>query len=154
MSEREAAERAAVVAEALTWIGTPYHSAADVKGAGVDCVFLVLRAFIDTGIIPPFDPRPFPEQWHVHQAEERYLKGISERAHEVPGPPERTPLPADVILFKFGKCFAHGAIVVEWPNIIHIRRPLTVTVQDCVGVAILNRLEKKYFSVWPRPRML
>lgn len=30
-------QRAAVVAEARSWIGTPYHNCADVKGAGVDC---------------------------------------------------------------------------------------------------------------------
>jgi hypothetical protein len=22
-------------------------------------------------------------------------------------------------VFKFGRCFAHGAIVVEWPRLIH-----------------------------------
>ena len=35
-SESEA--RAAVIAEARTWIKTPWVHAADIKGAGVDCV--------------------------------------------------------------------------------------------------------------------
>jgi cell wall-associated NlpC family hydrolase len=147
----EAEERARVVAEALSWSGTPYHSAADVKGVGVDCVFLLIRAFADTGMIAAVDPRPFPEQWHVHQAAERYLEGIQQQnAHEVAGPPARSPQPADVILFKFGRVFSHGAIVVAWPNIIHVRRPLPVMVQNCERTWILDRLDKKFFSLWPR----
>ena len=32
----EAETRAAIVAEAMSWIGTPYHSHARIKGVGVD----------------------------------------------------------------------------------------------------------------------
>jgi hypothetical protein len=35
MSATESAQRAAVVAEARSWIGTPYHNCADFKGTGV-----------------------------------------------------------------------------------------------------------------------
>ena len=41
------AQRAAVVAEARSWIGTPYHHAADVKGHGVDCAMLLIRVYCD-----------------------------------------------------------------------------------------------------------
>jgi cell wall-associated NlpC family hydrolase len=33
--------RAAVVREAESWIGTPFHHAARVKGAGIDCLMLL-----------------------------------------------------------------------------------------------------------------
>jgi cell wall-associated NlpC family hydrolase len=36
-------ERAAVVAEARTWIKTPWRHMADIKGAGVDCAMLLVR---------------------------------------------------------------------------------------------------------------
>jgi cell wall-associated NlpC family hydrolase len=29
------------------------------------------------------------------------------------------PEPGDVALFKFGRCYAHGAIITEWPRLIH-----------------------------------
>src|SRR5579864_4635628 len=29
------------------------------------------------------------------------------------------PLPADLALWRFGRCFSHGAIVVDWPLVIH-----------------------------------
>ena len=33
--------RAAIVAEARSWLGTPYHHQASRKGAGADCLGLV-----------------------------------------------------------------------------------------------------------------
>ena len=65
--------RAAVVAEARSWIGTPYHHAADVKGHGVDCAMLLVRVYCDLGLIEPFDPRPYTRDWFLHRSEERYL---------------------------------------------------------------------------------
>ena len=44
-------QRAAVVAAARSWIGTPYHHAADVKGVGVDCAMLLVRVYSDLGLI-------------------------------------------------------------------------------------------------------
>ena len=39
-------ERAAVVAEAMTWIGTPWAHMAHLKGVGVDCANLPIAAGI------------------------------------------------------------------------------------------------------------
>jgi NlpC/P60 family putative phage cell wall peptidase len=46
-----------VIAEARTWIGTPFHHQAQVKGHGADCVGLVL------GAAEPFGWQPDPAQW-------------------------------------------------------------------------------------------
>jgi len=51
---------ARVLDEARAWIGTPYHHAADKKGVGVDCAMLPVRVYCDLGIVPMFDPRPYP----------------------------------------------------------------------------------------------
>ena len=66
-------QRAAVVAEARSWIGTPYHHAADVKRHGVDCAMLLVRVYADVGLISKFDPRPYTRDWFLHRSEERYL---------------------------------------------------------------------------------
>ena len=46
MDAKERREREWLVAEALTWLGTPYHHAGRVKGGGTDCGMLILQAFI------------------------------------------------------------------------------------------------------------
>ena len=71
--QMSAMQRAAVVAEARSWIGTPYHHAADVKGHGVDCALLLVRVYCDLGLVEPFDPRPYTRDWFLHRSEERYL---------------------------------------------------------------------------------
>ena len=40
-SSTEARLRARIVAEALSWVGTPYRDQASCKGAGCDCLGLV-----------------------------------------------------------------------------------------------------------------
>lgn len=44
--------RADVVAEARTWIGTPFHHNACLKGVGVDCIHLPIGACKNIGAIP------------------------------------------------------------------------------------------------------
>lgn len=107
--------RAAVVREAMSWIGTPYHHAAGVKGAGVDCAFFLIRVFQACGLAPyDLDPRPYPRDWHLHQDGERYLGWIERYCHQV-----IEARPGDIALFKFGRCVSHGAIVTAWPMVIH-----------------------------------
>ena len=96
----EAAQRAAVVAEARSWIGTPYHHQADIKGAGVDCAMILVRVWVDLGLVPAFDPRPYPIDWHLHQAEERYLAQLQARAVFVDA-----PLPGDIVVWRYGRTF-------------------------------------------------
>ena len=96
MDDIESGQRAAIVAEARSWIGTPYHNCADIKGAGVDCGMLLVRVFVDAGLCPPFDPRPYPIDWHLHRSEERYLGFIFDRGSEV-----ADPQPGDVMVLRY-----------------------------------------------------
>ena len=82
-------ERAAVVAAARSWLGTPYHHAADVRGAGVDCAMLLVRVYCDLGLVEPFDPRPYTRDWFLHRDEERYLGFLLARSREVARPARR-----------------------------------------------------------------
>jgi cell wall-associated NlpC family hydrolase len=100
--------RQKIVAEARSWLDTPYHHAADVKGVGVDCAMLLLRVYVDLGLAEPFDPRPYPHDWHLHRDEERYADALLSRAHRV-----EAPLPGDAVIFRVGRCYSHGAIVTR-----------------------------------------
>ena len=115
MDTGQSEQRGAFIAEAKTWLGTPFRDQADVKGGGVDCAMLLVRAAVDTRLVPPFDPRPYPPQWHLHRDEERFLAIVSKLGQEV----EREPIPGDVIVYRVGRCFSHGGIVIENNHVIH-----------------------------------
>jgi cell wall-associated NlpC family hydrolase len=142
-------QRAAVVAEARSWLGTPYHNCADIKGAGVDCGMLLVRVFVDTGLIPPFDPRPYPIDWHLHRDHERYLgfvfdRGFGEVAEAQPG---------DIWVLRYGRCYSHGGIVVRAAplRIIHAFHPARRVIEEEVKHnSVLSDPTRKprVFSYW------
>lgn len=101
--------RARIVSLARAWIGTPYHPAADIKGVGVDCGMLLVRVFVDVGLVPAFDPRPYATDWHLHRGEERYLSFVLAACDERDDPQETQP--GDILVFRFGRCWSHGGIV-------------------------------------------
>jgi cell wall-associated NlpC family hydrolase len=107
--------RAAVLREAVSWIGTPFHHAARVKDEGVDCLMLLAEIYERAGICHRIEPPFYVPDWHLHRDAERYMEGLLPYAHEIEGP----PLPGDIALFRFGRTFSHGAIVIEWPRLIH-----------------------------------
>jgi cell wall-associated NlpC family hydrolase len=143
-------QRAAVVAEARSWIGTPYHNCADIKGIGVDCGMLLVRVFVDLKLCPPFDPRPYPVDWHLHRSEERYLGFIFDRSAEAV-----QPLPGDVMVFRYGRCYSHGGIVTAANplRIVHAYYQARIVVEDEVARnAVLADPARKprFFSIWAK----
>jgi len=129
ISETEA--RRAVVASARSWLGTPYHHAADVKGrnGGVDCAMLLVRVFCDLDLVTPFDPRPYTHDWFLHRNEERYLGFLLARSHEV-----RMAKEGDIALFRIGRCYGHGGIVsrAEPLTIVHAFANARCVVEDVI----------------------
>ena len=151
----EEAKRAAIVAEARSWIGTPYISNGMIKGkrGGTDCAMFVLATYMETGFIPKdYDPRPYPPQWHIHKSEERYLSHVTTFAKEVAGPSEREPKPGDFVMFKIGMAFAHGAIIEQWPIVIHAVGGARVMSEDVskntIGKRALWIVPQRFFSFW------
>ena len=146
----EIAQRAAVVGAARSWIGTPYHHAADVKGrdGGVDCAMLIVRVYCDLGLVEPFDPRPYTRDWMLHRDEERYLGFLLARAKAV-----REPGPGDVALFRVGRCYAHGGIVSNTGaslSIVHAFASVGRVVEDRLeGSELMARASTARFaSYW------
>ena len=136
--------RAQVVSEAMLWLGTPYHGMGRIKGAGVDCGTLLAEVFERAGVIPHVEPEPYPQDWHMHRNEERYLGYVETFAHRIEGP----PLPGDIALYKIGRCISHGAIVVKWPQIIHSYIGLGVVLDDAEGNATLVKHFVGFWSMW------
>jgi len=145
MADSQSIQRAAVVAEARRWIGTPYHHLGDVLGAGVDCGMLLVRVYVDAGIVPPFDPRPYSNQWHLHRDDERYLGAMMACSTEV-----ETPKPGDMAVWKIGRSYAHGAIVVGWPLVIHAYQPEGIVVESDISLPspLSENKNRRFFSPW------
>lgn len=150
MLQIETTQRAAVVAEARSWIGTPYHNCADIKRVGVDCGMLIVRVFVDVGLCMPFDPRPYPPDWHLHRSEERYLGFVFDRCNEV-----KAPQPGDVVVFRFGRCYAHGGVVASANplTIVHAYHPARRVIEDEMARSgpLSNPARKpRFFSYWAK----
>jgi NlpC/P60 family putative phage cell wall peptidase len=113
--------RQRVVDEAMSWIGTPYHHLAAVKGVGVDCAMILREIYCGLNLAPHFDPRPYAPQWFLHHGEEIYLSWIKKFCE-----PVDVAQAADIALYRFGRCAAHGAIVISENLMVHAYQPVGV----------------------------
>lgn len=136
--------RASIVAEALSWLRTPYHHAARVKGAGVDCGQFVAAVFEGLGLIPRVEILGYGRDFYFHRDEERYLGHVEHHARRLEL--GETPGPGDVALYRYGRCVAHGAVVVEWPQIVHA---YTLAGMVTLDDAVANRdLAERQAGAW------
>lgn len=141
----EQEQRAAVVVEACTWLGTPYVHQAKVKGAGVDCGQLLVAVYSAAGVVEPFETGYYPADWMLHRDEEKYLGWVRKFAKET-----NDPQPGDIAVWRFGRCISHGAIVLDWPIVIHAYKLERMCV---IGDASKGEFEKRtpmFFTVWPK----
>jgi cell wall-associated NlpC family hydrolase len=116
-------QRVAVCTEAESWIKTPFHHAACVKGAGVDCAHVGATFEKVLGIKLPF-PSYYASQWHLHETMtpeglrfvEIYVDGLHNGGFiDIT---KEQALPGDVVLSKLGRTFCHGGIIVGWPWVV------------------------------------
>ena len=134
--------REAVIAEALSWLNTPYHPHGRVKGVGVDCAMLPAEVYHAAGMIPHVTPEHYPVDWHLHRDDERYLSVVLEHARETD-----CVKPGDLVLYKWGRCFAHGAIVIQWPTIVHAFIGQGV-VEAHGDQGRLEGRERRFYTLW------
>jgi len=133
-------QRAAVVAEALTWKGTPYHHQSNIKGVGVDCAMFLIEAYGNVGVLKKFDPRPYSSDWFLHHSEEKYLQTLIPFAKEIS---VRDAKSGDIILMKLGRTFSHSAIVVEGSVVI-----LNATGHPSAAIVLLPYDERSSYTTF------
>src|ERR1700722_12678550 len=113
----ELQQRQAGIDEAMSWQRTPHHNGARIKGVGCDCGQFPLAVYEACGLIPSTEPDRYSPQFHLNRTEEWYLGMCQRLGKELP--PGAIPQKADFVLYRVGRVFSHGAIVIEWPTIIH-----------------------------------
>lgn len=117
--------REAVVREALEWLGTPFHDASGVKGAGTDCLHFVKGVYVNVGLVPDFDVVPYKPQWFQHHDEPLFLQGLAKYSKQV-----EVAQPGDIAMFNFGRHAAHAAIVIDENSMIHAYAPVGSVTRD------------------------
>jgi hypothetical protein len=117
--------RGDVLREALTWTGTPFVWEACIKGVGVDCGRFLAASFNGAGV-KHIDIKSFPRfspQWFLHKRDDEpspFLEQLQRFAveYKLGDTGKKTPAPADLIVAKMGRDWAHSALVVAWPHVI------------------------------------
>jgi len=104
-----------VAKEALSWIETPYHHHAQIKGVGVDCAQLLCAVYETVGLIPHVETGHYPVDWHMHRSEEMFSGWLEKFAKPGSGKYEI----GDVVLWRFGRTFSHGSIYVGDGYFVH-----------------------------------
>jgi cell wall-associated NlpC family hydrolase len=136
-------QRLSVVTASERWLRTPWHHNARVHNAGIDCGQLVIAAYVEAGLVDDFDTGKYSRDFMLHRNEERFLEVVTRYLDEIQGPPGV----GDVAVWKIGKCYAHGAIVVQWPRIIHSYKPERSVVYGDASKGRLAALPVKFFSI-------
>ncbi len=88
--------RAALVAEARRWIGTPYCHQASVRGAGCDCLGLVRGLWRSLHGAEPEALPAYGPDWAEAGRAEALWQGLARHLRPVDGP----LTPGDVLLFR------------------------------------------------------
>lgn len=150
MTEQQ--QRDAVVAEAMTWLRTPFRHRSRVKGlgGGVDCAGVLLETYERAGCTPHIEPEAYVMQCMLHDREERFVRVLEKFGQEIPEAEARR---GDAVVWKVGRSFSHGAILIEdWPgNVVHAVTGFGVMIAHGTKDGFLSgRKERRFFTLWKR----
>lgn len=146
--------RAAFVSIARSWISTPYVFRARVKGQGSDCSTWLAESLIEAGLATHESLygslHVNHPDWWLHATDDVYKGTLLRHAQQIAETVARRStdaLPGCILLQKAARSrvYNHGAVVTEWPMIIHCLREGVVEVDatkdpmwTCKAIAIFN----------------
>lgn len=110
-------KRAEIVAEARTWIGTPFQHQGTLKGVGVDCRGILLGIAATFGI-PAIDVLGYGREPNLRQMAD----ALRSQLHEIPVVLAEA---GDVIWMAFDRDPMHLAVLTDIGTIIHATTSVT-----------------------------
>ena len=141
--------REQALAEARTWLGTPYQHQASLKGAGCDCLGLVRGVWRTLYGDEPEATPPYTPDWAERGGEETLLAAARRRLVEIPVGSAR---PGDVLVFRMsaGVPAKHCGIPSArgQPRLIHAYWGRAV-VESWMGDWWARRVAAAF--IWPGP---
>jgi len=102
-----------VVSLAQSFLGTPYVPRGMCPGLALDCGTLLWHVYKEIIPLPAF-PADYPSDWALHTVDKRYLEWIAPFVQEV-----KSPVRGGISVFKYGRSFSHGVIVLDRKTVIH-----------------------------------
>lgn len=130
-----------LVAEARTWIGTPWQHQGRRKRIGVDCLGMVIESLRAVGAIgPEYDLSDWTRTDYARNPRgEELLAAIRRHCQRLAG-----PLPGSLLVFRFGNAYRHVGLYLgeagQGARLLHADGSLSV--QRVVEVG--------YSGNWPR----
>lgn len=120
MSDREqpSATGAAILAEALTWLGTPYRHQGSRKGVGCDCLGLVRGVWRVVYGGEPERPGPYSPDWAEAGTGDLLIEAARRHCTEKPLAAAR---PGDLLVFRWRAYHAakHLGILLPGARFLH-----------------------------------
>jgi NlpC/P60 family putative phage cell wall peptidase len=146
--------REAIVKEARTWIGTPFHHQGRMKGAGCDCIGMVLGALHRAGArsrvrdsagnpiaftdFDQTDYAPDPNSQRLKETLDRHLEPVN--LDKI--------APGDVLLFRVIHLPQHVGIVADHPmgglSLIHAYSAAGKVVEETLSHSWITRVIASY----------
>ena len=149
--------REKIVDTALSWFGTAYHHHARIKKnehglGGVDCAQFPIAVYSELELIPDVKPE-YSEQWHLNSGDpnlsdedkEIYLNWVRKFAKEIPIEEAQD---GDFLVWKFGRRFSHGGILINKEQVIHALINIGVTITNIQEDSELNNRPVKAFTIF------
>lgn len=129
--EIERAPRAAAIAEALTWVGTPYRHQASAKGVGCDCLGLLRGVWRALYGHEPEAAGPYAPDWAETAATDRLLMAARRHCIELPVGQMSA---GDIVLFRWRRHLPakHVGILVAADRFVHAYQGQAVVVSALV----------------------
>jgi len=142
-NQRSSADSSVVIAAARSWLGTPYHDQASLRGVGCDCLGLARGVWREVVGHEPFPIPPYSRDWGESGPREVLADGA--RAMMIEISPAMSP-PGALIFFRMtSRAIAkHVGILTAPDRFIHayerlgvIEQPLTPSWRRRIAFAFL-----------------
>ncbi len=112
------ATRESIITEARSWIGTPYHHQASLKGIGADCLGLVRGVWTSIHGLEAETPPGYSRDWAEAGGQETLLDAAGR--HMTAGHVASVQ-PGDILIFRFraGVPAKHVGVLVSPTSFVH-----------------------------------
>lgn len=121
----------AILAEAMTWLGTPYRHQGSTRGLGCDCLGLVRGVWRAVYRGEPETPGPYAPDWAETGGRDRLIEAARRYCTEKPAGAAR---PGDLLVFRWRPQHAakHLGILLQGETFLHAYEGHAVTVSALV----------------------
>ncbi len=118
--------RSDITEQARSWLGTPYHHRASLRGVGCDCIGLVRGLWRDLYGSEPEPPGPYTGDWAEATGNEALLLAAQRNLRPVP---TAAAQPGDIVIFRIrnNAVAKHAAVLVEDGRMIHAQEGVPVS---------------------------